>query len=504
MPQSALGTCAVNMGLRPKHLALRQLAARGASALAAAALLSVGSLQSAAAAEKAAVILPTRKPTPPSAPVAAPPTNPVQNVTVTASSLSPREKEHLARAMQAAAKNNWAQARAAIAPARNPVLHKIVEWAFLRAPGPHTGFLERTRFLAANPKWPSTTEIRRRAEDAIDDSVPLTALSAWFAENPPLTTSGKAAYARALRAEGKHEEAHTLARDAWTSGSLNRDNERAFLREFESILTPDDHWARVDLILYDGQTAPAERILSYLNNDKALVARARIALITSTGNPDAAINAVPQSLQGDAGLIYDRVKWRRQRGDNDGARQLIPDFALEGARPDLWWRERYILARDALNRGNITEAYKLARHHGSLDALSVSEAEWFAGWIALRFLKDGETALPHFEKVYDAVSTPPSLARGAYWTGRTTEALGRPDLAADWYQRAATYVTTYYGQLALARLRGDNVPQLPRDPQPTQDERDAFNANELTHALRALIDVDAKPYQRPFAQAIGI
>jgi soluble lytic murein transglycosylase len=489
---------------RPKYMALRQIAARGLSGLTAAMLLSAGPLHGAAAAEKAGVILPTRKPTPPTTPIAAPPTNPVQNVTVTASSLTARDKEHLARAMQAAAKNNWAQARAAIAPARNPLLHKIVEWAFLRAPGPHTGFITRTSFLAANPKWPSATEIRRRAEDAIDDSVPLATLSAWFAENPPLTTSGKVAYARALRAEGKAEEAHTFARDAWTTGFFTRDNERAFLREFESILTADDHWARVDLILYDEQqTAAAERILSYLDHDKAEVARARIALITSKGNIDAAVNSVSAALKNDSGLIYDRVKWRRQRGDNDGARQLIPDFALEGARPDLWWRERYILARDALNAGNITEAYKLARHHGSLDPLSVSEAEWFAGWIALRFLKDGETALAHFEKVYDAVSTPPSLARGAYWTGRTTESLGRPDLAAEWYQRAATYVTTYYGQLALARLRGDNVPQLPQDPQPTQEERDAFNANELTHALRALIDIDAKPYQRPFAQALA-
>jgi soluble lytic murein transglycosylase len=405
--------------------------------------------------------------------------------------------------MKAAAKNDWGKARTAIAGTRNGILHKVLDWAFLRAPGPHAGFVERTAFLTANPKWPAANEMRRRAEDSIDDSVPLSVLSAWFANNPPVSTAGKIGYARALRAEGKTEEAHALARDAWTTGNINKDDERNFLREFEDILTPDDHWARIDRILYDEQTTAAERLIGRVSPERAAVTRARIALITSAHNADSAVAAVPQNLQSDAGLLYDRVKWRRAKGDDIGARALIPAYSLNSPRPDLWWRARNALARDALMEGNITEAYTLAKHHGSLDALSVSEAEWLAGWIALRFLKDGEAALAHFEKVYDAVQTPPSLARGAYWTGRTTEALGRPDLAAEWYQRAATYVTTYYGQLALSRLKDVTLPQLPQDPTPTPEERAAFNANELTQALRALIEVDAKPYQRAFATALA-
>jgi soluble lytic murein transglycosylase len=446
----------------------------------------------------------------PAAPVTAPASDPVPKVTVTTTPPPPpvvpmtaRDKEVFAQAMKAAAKNDWRKARSAIAGTRNGVLHKVVDWAFLRAPGPHTGFVERTAFLTANPKWPSANEIRRRAEDAIDDTVPLSVLSTWFAANPPLTTAGKVAYARALRAEGRMEEAHNLAREAWTTGNFGKDDERDFLREFEDILTSDDHWARIDRFLYDEQTSAADRLIGRVSPGRAQIARARIALITSAKNADALVAAVPQELQSDSGLLYDRVKWRRGRGDDVGARALIPAYSLNTPRPDLWWRERNALARDALMEGSITDAYTLAKHHGSLDALSVSEAEWLAGWIALRFLKDGEAALAHFEKVYDSVQTPPSLARGAYWTGRTTEALGRPDLAAEWYQRAATYVTTYYGQLALARLKGDNVPQIPQDPTPTPDERAAFNANELTQALRALIEVGAKPYQRAFATALA-
>ena len=458
-------------------------------------------------------ILPTPKPSilPKAQPTnAAPRTTPtaVPAVVVTApappvATLSQRDKEILSVAIKAAVKHNWSAARQAIERTRNPVLHKIIDWAYLREPGPHATFSERTSFITANPSWPSGVEIRRRAEDVIDDTVPLSAIGAWFAANPPLSTSGKVAYARALRSQGNAQQAHDLARDAWVTGTFNQDDERDFLREFDGILTSDDHWARIDRILYDEQTAAAQRLFSRVSADRVLIAKARIALIGSAKNADVLVAAVPDNLQNDPGLLYDRVSWRLSRNDEAGARALVPPYALEGPRPDLWWRKRHAMARDALAEGNITEAYTLAKHHGSIDALSVSEAEWFAGWIALRFLKDGETALAHFQKVYDSVQTPPSLSRGAYWVGRTMEYLGRPDLAAEWFQRAATYVTTYYGQLALGRMQTETLPQLPQDPTPTAEDRAAFNAREVTQALRALLEVDAKPYQRAFALALA-
>ncbi len=460
-----------------------------------------------------------KKPAPPPAPRTTPdksatqgalaPQEPIQNLVVTApgppppSLLTTRERDLFNQAVKAAAKHDWSKARSTVNGTRNPLLIKIIEWAYIREPGQHAGFLERTAFLTANPTWPSANDIRRRAEDVIDDSTPTSAILMWFTANPPLSTAGKAAYARALESQGNREKAHALARDAWTTGSFSREDERAFLKDFADILTPEDHWARLDRILYEEQTTAAERMIPRVSADQALVARARIALITSAKNADALVTTVPAALQNDPGLLYDRVKWRRDRGDDDGARKLVPPFAAAGARPDLWWRQRNALARDALSAGNITEAYQIAKEHGSTDALSVSEAEWFAGWIALRFLKDGETALAHFEKVYDSVQTPPSLSRGAYWVGRTMDSLNRPDLAAEWYQRAATYVTTYYGQLALSRLHNETVPQLPQDPVATEQERSAFYDKDLSKALRDLMDVDAKPYQRAFAQALA-
>ena len=464
---------------------------------------------------KATTILPDHKPPVPAAkeppapnsapePAAVDAPAAVQTITVTAlpTGLTQREREIFSQAIKAATKNTWSKARTTVATARNPLLSKIIDWAFLHEPGPHAGFMERTAFIVANPKWPGATDIRRRAEESINSSIPPSVLLTWFAANPPLTTVGQLAYARALNSQGETAQAQTLVRDAWINGYLSKDGERDVLHEFKSILTPEDHWARIDRLLYEEQTAAAERLLPYVNPDLARVARARIALIGKARNAETVIAAIPASLQNDPGLLYDRIRWRRARNNMAGARELVPPFAVSSPHPDFWGRERQTLARDALAAGNVTEAYTLAKHHGTVDVLSVSEGEWLAGWIALRFLKDGESALAHFEKVYDSTQVPLTMSRGAYWTGRTMEFLNRPDLAAQWYQRAATYVTTFHGQLALARLTGDTVPQLPQDPDPTPEERADFNTAELSRALRALMEVDARSYQRSFVQAL--
>ncbi len=462
-------------------------------------------LAPAALAAETGRILPLPKPPVPP-PAAAPIYSPPASAPAAATALrllSARDRDLFTQALRAAAKRQWSAAKQTAARAGHPLIPKIIEWAYLREPGPHVSFYERTAFMTAHPDWPSFNEMRRQVEATIEDDVSAPTLADWFARYPALTTNGKIAHARALRVQGKTAEAEALIREIWHSGTFDRATEGDILREFGAVLTQTDHRTRVDTILYQEQTSAADRLLSRVGADYAKVARARIALITSAGNVESAIAAVPETLKNDSGLIYDRIRWRRARGNDDDARALIPEYALSSPRPDLWWRERHILARDALQKGFITEAYRIARHHGASDAFSVSEAEWLAGWIALRFLKDGEAALPHFEKVYDTVQMPLSIAKGAYWVGRTAEFLGRQDIADEWYTRASAYPTTYYGLLSFSRLKNAPLPVLPHDPIPTAEERAAFEARELTTAFRLVLEVDAKAYQRMFAVALA-
>src|SRR3546814_16985701 len=104
--------------------------------------------------------------------------------------------------------------------------------------------------------------------------------------------------------------------------------------------------------------------------------------------------------------------------------------------------------------GRISEAYRLAAGHGLKSGNSMAEAEWLAGWIALRLLQEPATALKHFSTLQQNVSYPISQARAAYWLGRTETKLGDTAKAHYWYGQAAQHRTTLHGQLAAPAPNG--------------------------------------------------
>src|SRR5262249_56654249 len=92
--------------------------------------------------------------------------------------------------------------------------------------------------------------------------------------------------------------------------------------------------------------------------------------------------------------------------------------------PNNWWIERRVNCRAALNAGKARIAYEIADKHGLVSGDAYIEAEFLAGWIALRFLNEPDTALHHFVALRSAATSSKSIALGEYWLGRTAVALG--------------------------------------------------------------------------------
>ena len=90
---------------------------------------------------------------------------------------------------------------------------------------------------------------------------------------------------------------------------------------------------------------------------------------------------------------------RRQGADIDlwSLLRSLNSDAADLADPEKWWDFRRGEVRRALNAERPATAYAIAKAHGPLDDESRSEAEFMAGWIALRFMKDPRLAAPHFE-----------------------------------------------------------------------------------------------------------
>ncbi|MEM6974175.1 MAG: lytic transglycosylase domain-containing protein [Pseudomonadota bacterium] len=155
-------------------------------------------------------------------------------------------------------------------------------------------------------------------------------------------------------------------------------------------------------------------------------------------------------------------RWRRfdrlyDNRDWDEAEVYLAEISTSAANlgdPGRYARQRLVLARRAAREGRGNLAYRLAANGFTTpdDGYNNADLQWVAGWVALRLLGDPAIALRHFEAFAPLVDTPISNGRAGYWIGRAHEAMGNAQAAETAYKSAARYQTSYYGQLAAARI----------------------------------------------------
>ena len=429
---------------------------------------------------------------------AEPPPLPVPKPLPPAAVLADNDRAVYKLAFAALETGHWARARRLARRAEDQTLAKVILWMHLLEPGARVDFQERLRFIERNPDWPRHDGLRARAEAAMDDDLSGAEVIAWFDRFPPMTGPGKVRRAEALIALARADEGVSVLREAWILGRFSTRDERAILRHHKSRLRPADHAARLDRLLWDRQRRAARRMLRLVDAAQRRLAEARLRLMAMSGGVDPAIARVPDELKDHPGLVYERLRWRRRKGFDDRAREILLDPAYDFDHGPRWSTERVILARRALDSGLVSEAYQLAREHGETRGIDFAEAEWLAGWIRLRFLREPTPALAHFHALYGGVTLPISLARAAYWAGRAAEAAGQSGLAKEWYARGAVHPTVYYGQLAAIRQRRGVEISLAPDPTPTVAERAAFEQKELVKVVRRLAAVRQQKRLRPF------
>jgi soluble lytic murein transglycosylase len=399
-----------------------------------------------------------------------------------------------------------------------PFAETLVTWDRLRRDAYVPTFAEVSRFLRANPGWPQEMALRRKAERALTATEPFAERIAYFTAMPPLSATAKFRFAEALLASGRRAEAERLAREAWASDGLNAQVETDLLTRFGGILTPADHAARVDRLLWSGGITAAQRILPMVMQDRRRLAEARIALKGNAADAAEKLLIVPQPLANDAGLIADRVNWMRATGDSAGARQLLAATEIAPgsvADPERWMRLRLELARAAARDGQADLGYRIAAGHRTYaPAVDVSQRsfaerdvftdlEYFAGSIALSQLGRPAQAVRHFVNYRGGAQSPLSQSRGDYWAGRAAAAAGQAAQARQFWEVAATHPDYFFGQLATERL-GRPIALPPQRPIPVSAAtRTRFDADHLVRAVRLLSELGDRPRQTLFLQALA-
>ena len=392
---------------------------------------------------------------------------------------------------------NWTAARRQAASSDDPLLVSLVQWLDLKRGSKHS-FKEISAFITTHPGWPLLKTFAALAEKATTGITSDALVLAWFAAHPPITTTGRVRYGEALLRKGREAEGTDIIRRVWIEGNFGYRQERTFINRHHKLWTREDNWARLDRLLWEGKHKVARRTMRRVDKDRKALAEARLRLRLNRGGVDWAIRHMPAHLLGDLGFLYERLRWRRKHGRDD-AREILDALPFDLVHLELWWKEREAVIRQALAKGDIPAAYQLASSQKQLEGASFAEAEWLAGWIALRFLHNDEAALNHFTRLYGNVHYSVSRSRAAYYAARAAENLGRNELTQEWHAKAAEFLTTFHGQLAVARLKNEKAPSLPPDPLATAQEREQFNTLEMARVVRLLGKIGEYKQIKPFA-----
>ena len=362
--------------------------------------------------------------------------------------------------------------------------HDILTWAIAisNQPAVPSGEIKTaTRVLAG---WPGIGDLRRNTERALlrENTDPKTVIET-FGGSAPETVEGARILARALVALGDAKAARATLAPFWRSEKLEAATETAILREFSDVLDKDDHRARMEFMLYNDRTNSAMRVTRLAEAEK--LALAWTAVIKGDRNARKLLNDVPKDQQG-AGYFFASAKQLRRAGKyKDAAAEMLkaPVAKKALADPDAWWVERRVLVRELLDLRDFTTAYKLAAAHAAESPAMAADAEFHAGWIALRMLNDPKVAARHFEQIAELAEGPISRSRAYYWLGRATDA-GAPGDARAYYEKAAENGTAYYGQLAAQKLGRKTIPI--DMPTASDDERNTFEARDAVAAIRRI------------------
>ena len=406
-------------------------------------------------------------------------------------------------------KKRWTSALNLTKKVTSKSIYRLVKWLYLLEPNNQANFYDYINFINLNPDYPRINRLRYLSEHKIySNSVSDERIIKLFDKKEPFSGYGKLMLGQSYLAKGNYEDGIPLIKDGWVTAKLSKKNLKYFKKKLKKYLNTEDHIKRADWLAWENKYWDLKRMLRYLPKDYQALYNARLLLMSRSYGVDNAINKVPSKFKNDAGLLYDRLKWRRKRGRVESSLEILlkikndPTFLVK---PEKWWFEREIISRALIYKRKYAVAYKIASNHSMKEGQEYAEAEWMSGWIALSFLDDPILATQHFHNFIANVSYPISLSRGAYWLGASYEKLKDIENSEKWFKEAAKYLTTYYGQLAFIKIYPNKDFYLDREMMiPSDIEKKIFNNNELTKLVILLHEINKTKYAKDILKHLAI
>ena len=394
-------------------------------------------------------------------------------------------------------KKKWAKSIKGIEKINDEVARKIVIWRWLIADDGVSSKKDLEDFYKSSTTWPKINKVKAKIESKkVTNDIKKTL--DWFQENPPITPIAKIKLSEILIKNNFIEEGNWLLKEAWVNNSFSYSEEKYILKSYKNIISKSENTKRLENLIWKRQWSSANRQLKRVSADIKQFSIAKIKLSRRRGNVDQAIKNVSKSLINEESLIYERIKWRRKTRLEKPSLELLLSYHGEYSYPKKWWKEVHYHTRKQLSYKDYKLATKILEQYNLSSKNYLSEAQWLAGWLSLTFNEDPKSAYKYFSKMFLEVKTPISKARASYWAGKASEGIGNKEDLKIWYDRAAAFPATFYGQLALKKLNRELF--LPsQNIEFSQNEFNKFKENELVRALILLLQVENRKLSRIFA-----
>ncbi|RVC00550.1 lytic transglycosylase domain-containing protein, partial [Mesorhizobium sp. M7A.F.Ca.AU.001.01.1.1] len=360
----------------------------------------------------------------------------------------------------------------------------ILAWAIALYGGDKVPSDDITAAAKMLPNWPGTVALRKNSERALyrENPAPDIVIRA-FDGSQPQTFEGVMVLARAYVASSNTKAARSVLSPFWRTAILEAKDEAALIKEFGSLIPAADHRFRMERMFYADRANSALRVAGLAGAQQ--LADAWAAADKGDKNAPKLLKAVP-AMQRSAGYFFAQAEYLRKQEDFAGAAAIVMQAPTDREAlvdPDAWWVERRVLSRELVDQGDMKAAYKIVATHAAESATNAADAEFHAGWYALRGLNDPKLAATHFARIADLAQGPMTLSRAYYWLGRAAE-VGGPGNAKDYFARAAAYGTTFYGQLAAERVGRQALNIV--YPSPSAADRQNFAGREAVSAIKRL------------------
>lgn len=326
-----------------------------------------------------------------------------------------------------------------------------------------TPFVDISTFVMDNPYFPNINELRKNVEkSAIYNNVDYNIAEIYFNTNPALTPESKLFVVESKISKIATEKTDIESKDLknkniqseianiWIKENFSEELENKFIEKYKDILTEANHAERIERLLWEGKKNDAFRIINFVNEDYRNLFDTIVKIEESPRYIDNLILNVPRRLRSNELLTFRRLVWYKSRDQIDDIIDILTNIPDSFKLPEKWWSYKRLYGREMLKKGEYKNAYKIiSKHNLPTNSNDFWEAEWTAGWIALRFLDEPKEALKHFQKMRKYVYQPVTVSRAIYWEAMCYEAMGDKSKAIQTYKVGTNYPIFFYGQLAI-------------------------------------------------------